>query len=73
MGLMARRRPTPPQAEQVTDWALPPLNVAQAELDELLDFIYEYSTVSEGISSRALKLCHAYARAALAAQQGEPT
>lgn len=75
--LIGARQPQATPAEQAQavelpdERALPPLNVAQAELDELLDFIYEYSTVSEGISSRALKLCHAYARAALAAQAGK--
>jgi hypothetical protein len=52
---------------------LPPLNVASKELDALLDHIYEHTTVSEGIAPRALALCKAYALAALASVEGEPS
>lgn len=33
----------------------------QAELDALLDHIYEYGTTAEGVIERARKLCQAYA------------
>jgi hypothetical protein len=46
---------------------LPPL--PSAELDALLDHIYEYGTNAEGVIRRARALCDAYARAAVLAER----
>jgi len=46
---------------------LPPL--PSAELDALLDHIYEYGTNAEGIIRRARALCDAYASAAVLAER----